>query len=327
MNVSSRPFFTDDELREMIALRAGPDRIPEKIKIITDTSDFFRVDYGDVVVLEGRPYLIRNYEKEGRFGIDEEPKFWVKRAIDLVDGSVKIMKLVFHEQFQARVGGVVFDCVRSAKKEARILDIVRAHPNFMQGFGVRDSAGNIVRIIDYIRGETLADYVLRTRDSHEDYFHNVFPGVLDEYIGLVKAIGFLHDHGEKHGDIRRDHVLKDDSDGTYRWIDFDFNYLQRENIFGYDLFGLGNILIYITGRGDVTTQNLRKNNPDVFGRLDGNDLNIVFNNRVANLGKIYPYIPDPLNFVLLHFSAGAETFYDHTSQMLADLEEARHNIH
>jgi hypothetical protein len=326
MNDSSRPLFADDELRDMIALRAGPARVPEKIKIVTDTSDFFRVDYGDVVVLDGRPYLVRNYEREGRFGIDEEPKFWVKRAIDLLDGSVKIMKLVFHEQFQARVGGVVFDCVRSAKKEARILDIVRAHPNFMQGFSATDSAGNIVRIIDYISGETLADLVRRTGNNHEEYFHNDFPGLLDEYIGLVKAIRFLHDHGEKHGDIRRDHVVKDSADGVYRWIDFDFNYMQREHIFGYDLFGLGNILVYLTGRGDVTTQNLRKNNPDVYGRLDGNDVNIVFNNRVANLMKVYPYIPDSLNFVLLHFSAGAETFYDHTSQMLADLEEARHTI-
>ncbi len=326
MNVSSSSLFTDDELRELIALRVGPDRVPDRIKVVTDTSDFFRVDYGDVVVLEGRPYLIRNYEKEGRFGIDEEPKFWVKRAVDLVDGSVKIMKLVFHEQFQAKVGEVVFDCVRSAKKEARILDIVRTHPNFMQGFSATDSAGNIVRIIDYIRGETLADLVLRKGTGHEEYFHDHFPGVLDDYIGLVKAIGFLHEHGEKHGDIRRDHVVQDSADGLYRWIDFDFNYWHRENIFGYDIFGLGNILIYIAGRGDVTTQNLWKNNPDIFSRLDGTDVNIIFNNRVANLRKVYPYIPDSLNFVLLHFSAAAETFYDHTSQLLEDLEEARQDI-
>ncbi len=326
MNVSPRPIYKEDELREMIALRVGPDRVPAKIRIITDTSDFFRVDYGDVVVLDGRPYLIRNHEREGRFGIDEAPKFWVKRAIDLVEGGVKIMKLVFHERFQAKVGGLVFDCVRSPKKEARILDIVRAHPNFMHGFSLKDSAGNIVRIVDYIRGATLADSVIEPGNAHEVYFHTRFPGVFEEYIGLVKAIGFLHEHGEKHGDIRRDHVIRDGADNVCRWIDFDFDYRHGENMFGYDIFGLGNILIYLTGRGDVTAQLLRQNDPDVFSHLDSDDMNIVFNNRVANLRKVFPYIPDSLNFVLLHFSSGAETFYDHTSQMLADLEEVRQNI-
>jgi hypothetical protein len=326
MNVSSRSLFTEDELRDMIALCVGPDRVPKRVRVITDTSDFFRVDYDDVVVLDGRPYLIRNHEKEGRFGVDEEPKFWVKRAIDLVDGSVKIMKLVFHEQFQARVGEVVFDCVRSPGKEARILDIVRSHPNFMQGFSVRDSAGNLVRIIDYIQGTKLSDSVLQTGNGHEEYFHTHFPRVFKEYIGLVKAIGFLHEHGEKHGDIRRDHVIRGSYDNVCRWIDFDFNYWHRENIFGYDIFGLGNILLYMAGRGDVTAQGLRQSDPDVFSRLGGDDMNIIFNNRVANLKKVYPYIPDSLNFVLLHFSSGADIFYDHTSQMLADLEEVRQTI-
>ena len=44
--------------------------------------------------------------------------------------------------------------------------------------------------------------------------------------------------GEKHGDIRRDHIIIDRESGNYRWIDFDFNYRHRENIYGYDLFGI-----------------------------------------------------------------------------------------
>ncbi|MEW6109323.1 MAG: hypothetical protein AB1632_09200 [Nitrospirota bacterium] len=318
--------FKQDELRDMIAHWVGDDRVPVKLKIITDTSDFFSVDYDDIVILGERPYLIRNYEREGRFGIDDEPKFWVKRAVDLTNGEVKIIKLVFLEKFRAKVGDLIFDCVRSPKKEARILDIVRGHRNFMQGFAVRDLSGNIIRIIDYIRGKTFADYVYGIGKDHEEYFHSHFRYVLDEYIELVEAIRFLHEHGEKHGDIRRDHIIRDKMTGKNCWIDFDFNYLHKENIYGYDLFGLGNILVYLAGRGDITLQQLKREGSPAFERLVEEDLNIIFNNRVVNLKKVYPYIPDALNIIMLHFSVGAAVFYDEAGQLLGDLHEARDRL-
>ncbi len=36
-----------DALRDMIARRAGPEKVPERLRIITDTSDF-RVDYDNI---------------------------------------------------------------------------------------------------------------------------------------------------------------------------------------------------------------------------------------------------------------------------------------
>lgn len=102
---SKQQQFSGEELRERIARWVGPERVPKQFNIITDTSDFFRVDYDDVVILGDKPYLIRNNEREGRFGIDDQQKYWVKRARDLSDGSVKILKLVFHERFEAKVGG------------------------------------------------------------------------------------------------------------------------------------------------------------------------------------------------------------------------------
>jgi serine/threonine protein kinase len=314
------------QLKELIAQCIGSERVPKRINVVTDTSDFFRVEYDDVVILQQRPYLIRNYKREGRFGICDQPKFWVKSAIDLISGESKIIKMVFHEKFKARIGDLVFDCVRSPKKEARILDLVKGHRSFMQGISTLDSAGNIIRILDYIQGNAIEDEVLNLGESHEDYFYNHFPAILSEYIELVKAIKFLHDHGEKHGDIRRDHILRDKSEDHYRWIDFDFNYWHEENMFGYDLFGLGNILIYLTGRGDITTQDIKQNSPDAFRCLSPEDLNIIFSNRIVNLRKIYPHIPETLNVILLQFSSGASLFYDETSQLLSDLEEARDKI-
>lgn len=314
------------DMRSLIAKQTGSQNIPDKFSIITDTSDFFRIEYNDVLILESNMYWIKGYEKEGRFGLDDEPKYWVRRAIDLSDGSTKILKLVFHEEFETKIGGVVIKCFRSPKKEARILDLVADHKNFMHGHWINDSAGNNVRILEFIRGRRLDDIVVKYGSDHEDYFYNHFPTVLNQYIELVEAIKFLHDHGEKHGDIRRDHILFDRELEVNRWIDFDYNYLHGEAKWSFDLQGLGNIIIFLTGRGDVLVPDLYHNQRELFESLWGEDLNISYKNRVANLKKIYPYIPESLNRVLLHFSYGAKIFYDSTDQMLDDLAKARADL-
>jgi serine/threonine protein kinase len=285
----------------------------------TDATDFYRVEYGDVLVLEGHPYLILNNAKEGRFGLDDQEKFWVKRAVDLDTGQRTIIKLVFFEKFTARIGNIAFDCFRSPRKEARILEKVADHPHFMHGVATTDSQGNIIRVLDFIYGKSLYNTIEELDGSHEDYFFNAFPLIFEQFKTCIEAIGFLHQHGEKHGDIRRDHILIDRESGNYRWIDFDFNYRHRENIYGYDLFGIGNILIYLTGKGDLLLPDLFRQVHPCIDRLKPQDRNIVFHHRVANLKKIYPYIPESLNRILLHFSIGANWFYEHVDQLLEDL--------
>jgi len=317
--------YSEKELLRMIRKWIPRDRLPKRVRV-KDTSDFFRVDYDDVVVLDGVPYLIRNNEREGRFGIDDEQKFWVKRARNLRNGEVKILKWVFKERFEAKIGNLVFECVRSPQKEARILELVRGRPDFMQGQTVFDSFGNQIRILDYIQGKTMGQLTLEMGTDHSDYFLHYYPSLLDDFIGIVNAIRFLHENQEKHGDIRRDHLIRDVVTGTYRWIDFDFNYRHGESRFGYDLFGLGNILLFITGRGDITTHWLLHNNPDLLGRISSDDVNIVFHNRVNNLKKIYPYIPEKLNRILMHFALSATIYYEETGELLDDLAEAREEM-
>jgi hypothetical protein len=324
MGTDSKP-LTEKDLLRMIRKWVPRERVPKRVKV-KGTADFFRVDYDDVVVLGGVPYFVRNNEREGRFGLEDEPKFWVKRSVNLIDGSIKVLKWVFKERFEARIGSLVFECVRSPQKEARILELVRGREDFMQGTTELDSAGHPLRILDYIRGRTLSQIVPGLGADHEDYFYNHFPIVFDEYVGIVEAIGFLHGHGEKHGDIRRDHLIKDETTGRYRWIDYDFNYRHGESRFAYDLFGLGNILVFITGRGDVTTNRLLRDAPGILDRLTDDDVNIVFHNRVSNLKKVYPYIPESLNRVLMHFSAGAQVYYEMTEELLEDLGEAREEM-
>lgn len=312
-----------ERLKEMAGAALPRWGLSEGFRVVTDTTDFFRVDYGDVVVLGERPYLVGHNAKEGRFGLDEEVKHWVKRAVDLTDGSRKVIKLVFHERFTARVGGIAFECFRSPRKEARILELVRGRANFMQGFSVADENGNLVRVLDFIKGDTLYKHLRALDLGHEEYFHGPMPEVLDGFLECARGVRFLHEHGEKHGDIRGDHIIIDASDGRFRWIDFDYNYRHVENIYGYDLFGLGNVLAYVVGKGDVLARSLAgEGGPE----LTSGDLNIVFKNRVVNLKKVYPYIPESLNRVLMHFSSEAKRFYEHTREFLEDLGNARSEL-
>ncbi len=317
--------FSEKELLRMIRKWVPRDRVPKRVKV-KDTADFFRVDYDDVVILDSVPYFVRNNEREGRFGIEDEQKFWVKRARNLLTGEVNILKWVFRERFEAKIGGFVYECVRSPQKEARILELVRGRPDFMQGKTVLDSSGEQLRILDYIKGRTLGQLAVELGSDHEDFFYNHYPALLDEYIGVVEAIRFLHENGEKHGDVRRDHIIKDAATGRYRWIDFDYNYRHGSSRFGYDLFGLGNVLLFITGRGDITTVRLYRENPALLDRLSEDDVNIVFKYRVNNLKKIYPYIPEKLNRVLMHFSQSSPVFYEETGELLEDLGEAREEL-
>jgi len=316
---------SQETLRQMVSRWLPPHRVPRDFRIHTDTTDFVRVEYDDVVILDGKAYLIRNNAKEQRFGLDDEVKFWVKRAIDLEDGSLKIMKLVFYERFMSHIGDIEFERFRSPKKEARILDLVSGHKNFMHGYSIQDEKGNLIRILDFIKGKTLGAHVENMAMDHEAYYHERFPEILDSFFECVQSVRFLHENGERHGDLRRDHILIDRETDDYRWIDFDFNYRHRENIYGFDLFGLGNILVFLVGMGDVLLPDLKREANPCLNTLSDADLNLVFNHRVVNLKKVYPYISEPLNRTLMHFSRGANWFYENTVQLLDDLKEVKND--
>ncbi|WP_181448355.1 serine/threonine protein kinase [Dissulfurirhabdus thermomarina] len=292
-------------------------------RVFHDTHRCMAIDYGDVIVLEGRYYVVTGHEREGRFGIDEQPKFWVKRAVDLETGDHRILKLVFHETFQITLGRFRVTCYRSPEKEARVLELVRGDLRFMQGEPVEDAAGNLVRVLEIIRGQRLDNHIAHLGGSHRHYFHREVPRLLRLFLEALAAIDTLHAHGFKHGDIRRDHVLIDAATGRFRWIDFDYDFYLPERPFALDLFGLGNILLFIVGRGNYRPLDVYENpalGPKVIDRLTTDDLSLLFRDRIVNLKKLFPYIPEELNRILLHFSAGARVFYDSADEIAEDLE-------
>ena len=140
-----------------------------------DTINFFSVQPDMVVRLEGNDYFIRGHATEGRFGIDDQPKFWVKYAVDLETGRRIVLKLLFYEDFSARSG--LFSSRPGAvrKKKAGYWDMIRGNPHFMQGQTVMDGKGNPVRVIEFIRGKTFYNLVNRMEMDHEAYYFDVLP--------------------------------------------------------------------------------------------------------------------------------------------------------
>jgi hypothetical protein len=122
------PAMTEQDIREKIRQHThfAP---PEKLKIVTDTSEFMDIQAGDLLDLDGCLYLVRGEEVEGRFGLDGEPKFWVKKAVDLESDQHKVIKLVFHENFLMRLGELQILLSESPKVSS---STDRHHP-FLQG--------------------------------------------------------------------------------------------------------------------------------------------------------------------------------------------------
>ena len=127
-------------------------------RTFTDTSNFLAIDYGDQILVNGRRYRILGHEREYRFGLDD-PKYWVRKAVEEETGQRKIVKLVFAERFETYLGGVKITRFRNPRKEGEILELVKDHPDFMQGTSHADSKGNIVRIIDRVRGRNFFNFI------------------------------------------------------------------------------------------------------------------------------------------------------------------------
>ncbi|MDR3629470.1 MAG: hypothetical protein P4L42_03965 [Desulfocapsaceae bacterium] len=291
-------------------------------KLFGDTSNFTSIDYGDVLHVGDRYLLVVGYTKEGRFGIDEQPKQWVPKVYDLESGERKIAKLTFHETYTVTIGHLEVTCYRSPEKEARVIELVKGNPYFMQGYSSQDQAGNLVRVLDVIQGQRLDKHLENLGGTHREYFDSHCKKILSNFLESVRGISLLHAHGLKHGDIRRDHIFVDHADGRFRWIDFDYDFYLPERPFALDLFGLGNVLLFILGRKNFRPADILNDpdmGPEVFAGLDTGDLSLVAADRVFNIRKIYPYIPKCLNDILMHFSAGTQVMYDSVDEFHDDL--------
>ncbi len=314
--------FEEEELKARIMELTGRN-IRGPVKISSDTTDFMSVQPEMVLRLEGNDYLVRSDATEGRFGIDEQPKFWVKYAIDLETGVKKVLKLVFYEDYASRIGPFLLRAHRDPEKESDVLDSVRDHPHFMQGRTIRDQAGNLIRVINFVRGKSLYEYLPRIKSDHETYFFEMMPAILTKLLDAFKAMAFLMSLNKQHGDIRSDHIIIDADTGRYVWIDFDFKVSHSD----YDLWCLGNVFATVIGKGNHMFRDVQGNPTAYPGIQDGicltpEDSLMISKGRIANLSKLYPYIPEKINLILTNFSVGTAYFYEDINVLLDHLHEA-----
>ena len=287
------------------------------ISLVTNTSDCMRILRGDILRIEGHDLLIKGNRYETRFGIEHQPKYWVFGAIDMKTGKHKILKTVFHEEFNVHIGIFKIHCYRSPQKEADVLKLVKGDMRFMQGYTLFDTDDNNVRVIDFIRGSSLFNHVYELDNSHEQYFHEDLPGILRKLTDCLQAIALLHEHNTCHGDIRNDHILIDSNTGQYRWIDFDLN----QNVADFDVWSIGNIINYVVGKGINSFANVFRSknfSNDIKGSLTRDDASAFYEYRVMNLRKLYPYIPPKLHKILNHFVARPTGAYSNMEELIDD---------
>jgi hypothetical protein len=279
--------FEDPEaLRRRITEVIGR-RILRPPRVFEDTTSYMNIVGGGVVRIGGRDYYIVTDAREDRFGVDDQPKFWVKYAVDLGTGTRKIIKLVFYEEFVADIGLIRIRCKRNPHKEARILDAVRGNPRFMQGLSVTDPAGNLVRVIDLIPGRSMYHYLDDLDTPHEEYFFNQLPGIMKKVIECIDALAELQKQGLHHGDVRSDHIWIENGTDQFVWIDFDYEVSHTD----YDLWSMGNLIIRVLGKGVHKVRDIERNSgsyPLCREPITQRDQVLLYNDRIANLRKMFP---------------------------------------
>jgi len=290
------------------------------IKIVTDTTEWMDIYRGQVVRLDNKDFLVKSNARETRFGIEDQPKTWVFNTIEIDSGISKILKTVFYEEFHVRIALFRIHCYRSPKKEARVLDLVRGDPRFMQGYTVLDEKNNHIRVLDVIKGDTIFNYVASIQKSHERYFNEDLPDILWKLKDSIEAIQFLHLNGTCHGDIRNDHIYIDRDTGRYRWIDFDLT----QDVSDFDIWSIGNILSYAVAKGIRSFHQAKRNKSlttEVKDSLKYEDASAFYEYRIMNLSKLFPYIPPKLNDLLLHFTVRPKSYYSDITQFVDEYNE------
>ncbi len=309
-----------ESILERIKEVAGWNINVSRFKIVTDTSDWMRIHRGDVIKIYGHYFLIKGNMREPRFGIDEQPKYWVFSAIDLSDASEKIIKAIFKEEFYAHIGILKVRCYRDVDKESKVLVTCKGDKRFMQGKTYFDEKGNNVRVIDYIHGTSFLNYIPNIPKQHKEYFYEDMPHILHKLYDSILAIKFLHDNELCHGDIRNDHLFIETETGDYRWIDFDL----KQDVSDFDQWSIGNILSYAVVKGIMTFDRALKSkefSDDIKNSLKASDGSAFYEYRIMHLRKLYPYIPERLSNILQHFTIQPIAFYSKIDQFVDDYKE------
>jgi hypothetical protein len=122
--------------------------------------------------------------------------------------------------------------------------------------------------------------------------------------------------------VRNDHLYAADGCDELKWIDFDL-----EQDFGdYDVWSAGNVIAFCVGKDVITFEDARRIDPDGAALLCEDDASLFFPNRVMNLARVFPWVPQRLNRVLMRFSTGSREYYESIGDIVRDLDGVLNEI-
>ncbi len=61
---------------------------------------------------------------------------------------------------------------------------------------------------------------------------------------------------------------------------------------------------------------------NILDTIEECDISLLSQNRIVNLAKLFPYIPDSLNNIMMHFSKSSPVFYETVDELYDDLADA-----
>jgi len=152
-----------------------------------------------------QPNPLDKYEFRQRLGQSDSAEVW--KAFDYQKQGFVAIK-IFHPDIQADPNFPV-----RFMEEAKRVSSLR-HPNIVRvrDFGFAHSpevSGTKAYIImDYVEGQTLADYIHST--THQGKFPSA-PEIVRLMIPISLAIDYAHQHGMSHGDLKPRNILLDKS--------------------------------------------------------------------------------------------------------------------
>lgn len=279
--------------------------------------EFTQTGVGEVIEVDGVRYQV--------IAIPEE------RIYDELDAAhlfVRIVRTVGTREKRVLKVGPTMDLadtdepsIKSAVKESEILRLVQGNRGFVQGVGrVPTGCDFVLCDMEYMEGPTLPEWIKSMPQDHKTYYRDMFPFLAARFADAARALHELHEAGRisqseygYHGDMGQgDCLIYDQSRSTLRWFDLNLVLLGDRNGVAEDINELGKIFRFIVGKRLHTVGTFAQHpelypharvRPADFSREDLVDLGVddLSLLPVVNLGKLFPYISDEVNALLMQF--------------------------
>lgn len=250
--------------------------------------------------------------KDKQFNILEWLRTSTYRAEDLESGKSVVLK------FQGKGK-------KCSGYERDFFAKVPSHDNIVRGYSLVDESGDILIVTEFTEGEKLQDYLSEFGVDHKRYFLESFPEILNNFMGAIRGVEHIVKNGF-YNEFAIYHIWIDKKTGRYILFDFDLpstelSKLQAlKDLESSTISNIGGSLCEIVAPLGIYEYEAVHDEEMYFDELGITDADFNEYNLLVDLQKVYPYIPDELNKILLRFGRDASNPYTSISELYSDLE-------